>query len=387
MKSRQTMTGTATSSAPEGAAVGVRAGMSAGGAATIAAFASLVTCYVGVALEALFGIEGMAFNPHLQAVLMWALALVATGFVFRDRDRHGSDLPLVIAGLADIVLIATLYFHYDHRFEALAYVLLIIATLMNQNLLLRVLNRKVRSQTAEISELNARLATKVERQAGQISRLERLKEFLAPQIAQVVVDGGREDLLRTHRRYIACLFCDIRNFTALSEALDPEDVIDILQRYHDRSGTLAAASGGTIGFRSGDGLMIYFNDPIPCDAPVGDAVQLALNIRAEFAEICAPWRRMGHAVGIGLGISSGHATMGLVGREGRADYTAVGGVVNIASRLCDAAAQDEILISQRAFMDVEGHLSVEPVGGLTLKGIANPVDAYRVLGLQDLGAD
>ncbi|MEX0351140.1 MAG: adenylate/guanylate cyclase domain-containing protein [Paracoccaceae bacterium] len=357
----------------------VRTGTSPGGAATIAAFASLLTCYVGVALEALFGIEGMAFNPHLQAVLMWTLAIVATAFVFKDRERHGSALPLLIAGLADVVLIATLYYYYDHRFEALAYVLLIIATLMNQNLLLRVLNRKVQSQTTEISELNEQLANKVERQAGQIGRLERLKGFLAPHIAQAVVEGGHEDLLQTHRRYIACLFCDIRNFTALSEALDPEDVIDILQQYHDRSGTLAAASGGTIGFRSGDGLMIYFNDPLPCDAPVRDAVTLALDIRASFAEICAPWRRMGHAVGIGLGISSGHATMGLVGREGRADYTAVGGVVNIASRLCDAAAQDEILISQRAFLDVEDHLSVEPVGSLTLKGIANPVEAYRVL--------
>ncbi|MDP5218382.1 adenylate/guanylate cyclase domain-containing protein [Ruegeria sp. 2205SS24-7] len=377
------MTDRSTQSRGKGSAARARTGMSPGAAATIAAFASLLTCYVGVALEAFFGIKGMALNPHLQAVLMWMLAFVATAFVFRDRERHGSALPLLIAGLANIVLLATLYFHYDHRFEALAYVLLIIATLMNQNLLLQVLNRKVRSQTVEISELNAQLANKVERQAGQIGRLERLKEFLAPQIAQAVVDGGRENLLSTHRRYIACLFCDIRNFTALSEALDPEDVIDILQRYHDRCGALAAASGGTIGFRSGDGLMIYFNDPIPCEAPVLDAVKLALDIRREFAEICAPWRRMGHVLGIGLGISSGHATMGLVGREGRADYTAVGGVVNVASRLCDAAAQDEILISQRAFMDVEDHLSADPVGGLKLKGFANPVEAYRVLSTND----
>ncbi|TMV04777.1 adenylate/guanylate cyclase domain-containing protein [Ruegeria sediminis] len=357
-------------------------GFATGGAAVIAAFASLITCYVGIAMEALFGFERQMFNPHVQAVFMWGLALVAMYFVWKDRERHQRSLPVVLAVAAVAILMATLYLNYDHRIEALAYVLLVIATLLNQNFLLRALNRTVRSQTAEISELNARLETKVERQAGEIGRLERLKQFLAPQIAEAVVQGGREDLLQTHRRYIACLFCDIRNFTALSEALDPEDVIEILRQFHDRAGALTARSGGTIGFRSGDGLMVYFNDPVQCEQPVLDAVRLALDVQTAFDQICAPWRRMGHQVGIGIGIASGHATMGLVGKEGRADYTAIGGAVNVASRLCDAAAQDQIFISQRAYLDVEDLLEAEAVGGLTLKGLSHPVETYRVLGLK-----
>ena len=161
---------------------------------------------------------------------------------------------------------------------------------------------------------------------------------------------------------------------------------EILRQFHDRAGALAAQRGGTIGFRSGDGLMVYFNDPVQCDQPVLEAVRLALDIRAAFAGICEPWRRMGHQVGLGLGIASGHATMGLVGQEGRADYTAIGGAVNVASRLCDAAGQDELLIGQRAYLDVEDQLEAEPVGGLTLKGFSSPIETYRVLGLKGQGA-
>lgn len=350
-------------------------------AAVLAAVASLVTCYAGIVLEVVLGIQLLVFNPHFQAVLMWGLALIAVAYLWRDRTRHGSALPIGIGGLAVLTLIVTLYLGYDERVEALAYVLLVIATLLNQNLLLNSLNRTVRTQARAIDGLNRQLARKVERQEYQISRLERLKQFLAPQVAELVVTEDKDDLLDTHRRYIACLFCDIRNFTDVSESVEPEDVITILQGFHDRVGALVAARGGTIGFRSGDGMMVFFNDPIPCDAPVMEAVRLALDIRETFGEIGAPWRRLGHQIGLGIGIAGGYATLGLVGLQGRSDYTAIGGVVNVASRLCDRAEDGDILLSQRAYHDVESEVEAESLGSIELKGFANPVEIQRVTGV------
>jgi class 3 adenylate cyclase len=166
--------------------------------------------------------------------------------------------------------------------------------------------------------LNKNLERKVEHQDHEIGRLARLKQFLAPQVADLVVSEGKDSLLDTHRRYIACLFCDIRDFTAVSEGIEPEEVIAILQAYHEAVGSLVLQHQGTIGYRAGDGLMVFFNDPIPCEEPVLDAVRLALEIRAAFNRIREPWRRLGHPIGLGVAIASGYATLGLVGFQGRA---------------------------------------------------------------------
>ena len=349
--------------------------------AVLAALASLATCYAGILTSYVLGTTWLVINPHVQAILMWGLALVTVLFLWRDQKRHDSVLPLAIGGLAALTLIITLYFGYDERIEALAYVLLAIAALLNQILLLDTLNRTVRSQASQIDALNQSLTHQVKRQESEIGRLARLKQFLAPQVAELVVAEGNDTLLDTHRRYIACLFCDIRNFTAMSEAVEPEDVITILQDFHDRVGGLVADHGGTIGYRSGDGMMVFFNDPIPSDQPVLEAVRLALDIRAAFEEIRAPWAKLGHPIGLGIGIASGYATLGLVGLQGRSDYTAIGGVVNTASRLCDLAEDTQILISHRAQMDVEAAVQTDPLGSVTLKGIASPVDVHRVQGL------
>ena len=153
---------------------------------------------------------------------MWVFALLAVSFLWRDRKRHAKELPLVLGGIAAAILIITLYFGYDERVEALAYVLLVIAALLNQNFILDALNHTVRNQTHEIEALNERLTEKVKRQEGEIDRLGRLKQFLAPQVAELVVEENSDELLKTHRQYISCLFCDIRNFTAISEAIEPE---------------------------------------------------------------------------------------------------------------------------------------------------------------------
>ncbi len=351
--------------------------------AALAALASLTTCYAGILASYVLGVSWMEINPHVQAVLMWGFALLAVAFLWRDRTRHGSDLPLAIGGIAAVILIVTLYFGYDERVEALAFILLVIGALLNQILLLDALNRTVRSQALEIDGLNQTLTEKVEVQADEIDRLGRLKQFLAPQVAELVVAEGSGASLDTHRRYIACLFCDIRNFTAISEAVEPEDVIAILQQFHDRVGELVADHGGTIGYRSGDGVMVFFNDPIPCDEPVLNAVELALAIRAAFEDIRAPWQRLGHAIGLGIGIASGYATLGLIGFRGRSDYTAIGSAVNTASRLCDVAEDKQILISQRAHIDIEGKVAVESLGEFDLKGIAKPMEVLRVLRAAD----
>ena len=223
----------------------------------------------------------------------------------------------------------------------------------------------------------------MEDQGHEIGRLARLRQFLPPQVADLVVSEGNDSLLDTHRRYVACLFCDIRNFTSVSEDVEPEEVIAILQAYHERVGRLVMEHRGTIGYRAGDGIMVFFNDPIPCEQPVLDAVKLAIDIRAAFEEVRGPWLKLGLPIGLGLGIASGYATLGLVGLQGRTDYTAIGGAVNIAARLCDQAADGQILLSQRAYADIEPLVRVERLGTFKLKGVRNDVEAYGVLGLQD----
>jgi class 3 adenylate cyclase len=347
------------------------------------AIASLSTCYAGILAAYLLGVEPLSINYHVQAVLMWGFAFLAVYALWRDRRRHRNNLPFALAVVAAAVLVGTLYISYAIEFEIIAYVLLVIAAVLNQNVFLTRLNTTVRQQASEIEALNQNLERKVEHQGHEIGRLARLKQFLAPQVAELVVSEGKDRLLDTHRRYIACLFCDIRDFTAVSEGIEPEEVIAILQTYHETVGSLVIAHHGTIGYRAGDGLMVFFNDPIPCEQPVLDAVRLALEIRAAFNRIREPWRKLGHPIGLGLGIASGYATLGLVGFQGRTDYTAIGGAVNLAARLCDKAVDGQILLSQRAYVDVESLVDAELLGTFELKGVRNQVETYSVLGFKD----
>jgi class 3 adenylate cyclase len=354
-----------------------------GSGAVIAAICSLATCYSGMLGQIVFGIEGLIFNPHFQAILMWGLALVAVYFLSRNRQNHGGNLPILLGAAAAITLIATLYLGYDQQIEAMSYVLLVIATFLNQNLLLTSMHRTVRDQSAEIAGLNHQLAQRLERSENQVYRLERLKHFLSPRIAELVVADDKHQLLQSHRSYIACLFCDIRNLSSLAEQAEPEEVIALLRQFHDRAGGIVADHGGTIGFRAGDGLMVFFNDPIPCDAPVLDAVRTGLDIRAAFAEIQTPWVRRGYEIGLGVGVASGFATLGLVGQRAHADYSAIGPVVNAASRICDAARDGQILLTRRAFLDVETDVLAEPLASIEVKGFSKPVDIVAIHGTVD----
>ena len=353
-----------------------------GALAFLAATASLVTCYGSMVAATLLD-TGMSeiMNPHLQAVLMWGFALVAVYGLWRDRRRHRRLVPLVLGATALATLVATLYLSYDARVESLAYVLLTIAALLNWVAFLSALNQTVHRQAAAIGRLNRSLERRVESQDQEIDRLGRLKQFLAPPVAELVMTEGKDSLLATHRRYVACLFCDLRGFTALSEAIEPEEVIALLESYHASLGALVERHGGTIGFLAGDGAMVFFNDPIVCDRPVLDAAKLALDLRHDFEPIRTHWAKGGYAVGLGIGIAAGYATLGLVGFKGRSDYTAIGNVVNVAARLCDKAADGQILLGQRAYEDVEDQAQAEPLGSFDLKGVRRPVAVYDLRGL------
>jgi class 3 adenylate cyclase len=349
------------------------------------AIASMASCFGFGLAEAFLGMppSSLGMNPHFQAILMWGLGLAAVYTLWQDRRRHHSNLPVALGAVAVAILVGTLYIRYFIQVEALAYVLLVVAAFINFTTFLVLLNRRVQQQSYEIQILNRGLESRVETQLHEIDRLARLKQFLPPQIAELVVSDERDRLLETHRRYIACLFCDLRDFTALSEDIEPEEVIAILQAYHDKIGGLVAEHGGTIGYRAGDGLMAFFNDPAPCAEPVLDAVRLAIDIRAAFAALRAPWTKRGQVVGLGLGIASGYATLGLVGFQGRADYTAIGGVVNVASRLCDKATDGQILITKRAYLDVEARVRVVPLDVVELRGIRHATMVYNIVDLAE----
>jgi adenylate cyclase len=239
----------------------------------------------------------------------------------------------------------------------------------------------VERQAAELANWNRTLEARVLEQVDQIERLGRLRRFLSPSVAEIVASGG-EAALRSHRRQVAALFCDLRGSTAFSENAEPEEAIEVFDAYHRALGELVFQFDATIEHRAGDGMMVIFNDPLPCEDPARRAVELALAMRERVEALQVGWRRRGHEMGFGVGISLGYATLGVVGFEGRYDYIANGSVVVVASRLCGEAAAGQIVVSQRVVGALETVIEVEPLGELAVKGLARPVAAFSVLGLR-----
>ena len=231
----------------------------------------------------------------------------------------------------------------------------------------------------DLNKLNQQLEQRVTDQVSEIERMSRLRRFLPPQVADLIVASGAEKQLESHRREITALFCDLRGFTGFSESSDPEDVMSLLRQYHAAIGEIIIKYSGTLEHYAGDGVMVFFNDPIPVPNPALQAVQTALDMRTAIGALIEKWRRLGHELGFGVGIAHGFATLGTIGFEGRFDYAAIGTVSNVASRLCDEAKPGQILISPRVLMAVEDAVTVESVGDFTLKGISRPVAAYNVL--------
>jgi class 3 adenylate cyclase len=237
---------------------------------------------------------------------------------------------------------------------------------------------ELRQRTDEVAELNRGLEARVAEQVEELGRVGRLKRFLAPQLAELIVSQGNEKILESHRREIVVVFCDLRGYTAFTETAEPEEVLDFLRDYHGTLGPLVAQFEGTLDQFSGDGIMVFFNDPVPVPDPAARAVNMAMAMRGAAATLIADWRERGRDLGFGVGIAQGYATLGQIGFSERSGYTAIGTVCNVAARLCAEARDGQILLSQRINAALRGSVVTEQVGALALKGLTQPVVAYNV---------
>ncbi|MCZ6647136.1 MAG: response regulator [SAR324 cluster bacterium] len=244
---------------------------------------------------------------------------------------------------------------------------------------------RLEAQSQELAGWNRTLEERVQKQLAELERAGQLKRFFSPQLAEALLSSGAEEFLQSHRQEITVVFCDLRGFTAFSETVAPEELMEVLRTYHGAMGTLISRFEGTLERFTGDGLMVFFNDPQPVPDHGERAVRMALAMRAEMEGLSEAWRKQGHQLDFGVGIAKGYATLGMIGFEGRVDYGAIGPVTNLAARLCEQARGGQILVSQRVFADVEALVESRSAGNLELKGIHNPVTTYDVLGLKNGG--
>jgi len=236
------------------------------------------------------------------------------------------------------------------------------------------------AQTAELSQLNRTLEQRVVDGVSALERMSRLKRYFSPSVVDLMLSGTVGDPLKSHRREIAAVFVDLRGFTAFTETSDPEDVMQVIGEYHEAMGKLVMGHGGTLEHFAGDGMMIYFNDPIEIDNPAGVAVRMAIAMQERFATLVLEWIRRGYALSMGIGVAQGYATIGAIGFEGRRDYGVIGNVTNLAARLCGEARGGQILISRRVQGAVADFVKTDPIEDLDLKGFQQPVPAYAVRG-------
>jgi class 3 adenylate cyclase len=247
---------------------------------------------------------------------------------------------------------------------------------------IKELHDRAQELAARLADANRSLEGRVAEQGGQLERLARLKRFFSPQLAELIVAGGADDPLRTHRRDVTVVFVDLRGFTAFAETAEPEEVMGVLREYHREMGTLILAHEGTLERFAGDGMMVFFNDPVPVPDPAARAVWMAVAMRDRVAGLAARWRKQGYELDFGVGIAQGYATIGAIGFEGRWDYGAVGTVTNLAARLCGEARPGQVLVSRRVLSAVEDRVVAEPVGDLALRGFLKPMPAFNVVAVR-----
>jgi adenylate cyclase len=241
----------------------------------------------------------------------------------------------------------------------------------------------IRQQAQELRRWNLDLEARVDAQVRELERLGRLRRFLSPQLADAIVASGDESMMASHRREIVVVFFDLRNFTPFAETSEPEEVMQVLGEYHAALGRLVHEYDGTLERFTGDGVMIFFNDPVPCDDPAERAVRMCLDVRDRVRELAAQWTRRGHDLSLGTGIAQGYATLGRIGFEGRFDYAAIGSVTNLAARLCSAAEPWQILVSMRVMAATEHAVVAQLVGDLQPKGFSRPVRVFDVTAVQE----
>ena len=240
---------------------------------------------------------------------------------------------------------------------------------------------RVKALQDELKQLNQQLEERVSDQVAQLERLGRMKRFFSRPVAEAIVAGG-EEMLEPHRREITAVFLDLRGFTAFTDRADPDEVMELLRAYHATLGRTVDEFGGTLEHFAGDGIMIFFNDPLPVERPAERAVRMALQLQSAFTPISEAWAKLGHEVGLGIGIAQGEATLGVIGFEQRWEYAAIGNVPNLAARLCGAARAGEIIVDAQTEHDIAHVAVTEPVGPLALRGFHQPVPAFRLISIR-----
>lgn len=253
---------------------------------------------------------------------------------------------------------------------------------VNSLLRIKSLHDEVDRQNTELANWNRTLEQRVAEGVAQLERMGRMKRFFSPQIADLILSGGTDDPLRSHRREITVVFLDLRGFTAFTETADPEEVMGVLREYHAEMGRLIMAHQGTLERFAGDGIMIFFNDPVELDNPAAHAVRMAVEMQQSFVKLNAGWTKRGYDLNMGIGIAQGYATLGTIGFEGRQDYGAIGNVTNLAARLCGEARAGQVLVSQRVLGRIEEMVQSEPASELVLKGFRQPVQAFNISALR-----
>ena len=248
------------------------------------------------------------------------------------------------------------------------------------------LHDAIQSQAEQLAEWNRKLEQRVQEQLAQLDRLARLKRFFAPQLAESIIDAGGDDLLQMHRREVVVAFLDLRGFTGFTERSEPEEVMRVLAEYHREMGKQILAHEGTLERFAGDGMMIFFNDPIPLSNPAANAVQMAITMQKCFAPLRAGWAKRGYDLNLGVGIAQGYATLGAIGFEGRWDYACIGSVTNLAARLCSEAKGGQILTDQKMLAGLEEVVQADSLGEVMLKGIAHPIAVFNVTGFRSSSA-
>jgi class 3 adenylate cyclase len=248
--------------------------------------------------------------------------------------------------------------------------------------LLRIkeLTDRTEAQARELAEWNTRLEARVTEQVAQLDQLGKLKNFFSPAVADTILAAGGESLLATHRRLVTVVFLDLRGFTAFTDGNEPEEVMAVLAAYHRTMGEAVTRWGGTVERFAGDGIMVFFNDPLPIDDAAGQAFAMTLEMQRDFAPLAAEWAKRGIELGLGIGVAEGYATLGAIGFEGRWDYAAIGSVTNLAARLCGEAKAGQVLADRRAMASAEKRFEFAAAGEFQLKGLARPVPAYLAIG-------